>query len=529
MTVEGRVRHDVAPRSRSAAAATAQPPGFPTILMLLAAFAAIWAVYFTLTEGPLAIKHDMAEAYAWGQEFQLGYNQHPPFWAWICGLWFALFPRTMWAFALLSSLNAAIGLWGAWRLIGNFAEGRKHLAAWTLLLLTPLYTFYAYKYNANIIFLSIWPWALHYFVRSVQGKQIGDAICFGIMIGLAMMSKYYAITLVVTCVVAALQQPLRTYLTSPSPYISVAVAAAICAPHGVWLLTHRAPPLQYLTAISGQGWGAVADYAAGTLFGALAMNLGAVLLVALAAWTARNDGPVPAHLTNTRLPMPLHPNASHHPDAPRPALGVLVTLALLPLALTIASGVVLRTRTTPEMTIGTFALLPLLAIEAFGARGIDRLARISVRLAVALTAGALTVSPLIGLARTYLASNAMKVAPFQEVAAEATRLWHQQTSLPLMYVGGSDWYENAIAFYSPDRPHVFVHFDYARNLWVTPQALARHGLLSVCLSTDAICLTATAGFATPRTTRIEVSLAHTFWGHVATPVSFVIQIIPPRI
>jgi hypothetical protein len=94
-----------------------------------------------------------------------------------------------------------------------------------------------------------------------------------------MMSKYYAITLVVTCVVAALQQPLRTYLTSPSPYISVAVAAAICAPHGVWLLTHRAPPLQYLTAISGQGWGAVADYAAGTLFGALAMNLGAVLLV----------------------------------------------------------------------------------------------------------------------------------------------------------------------------------------------------------------------------------------------------------
>ena len=67
----------------------------------------------------------MAEAYAWGQEFQLGYNQHPPFWAWVCGLWFQVFPRTGWAFALLSSTNAAIGLWGAWTLIGDFAEGRE--------------------------------------------------------------------------------------------------------------------------------------------------------------------------------------------------------------------------------------------------------------------------------------------------------------------------------------------------------------------------------------------------------------------
>ncbi|HET6195279.1 MAG TPA: glycosyltransferase family 39 protein, partial [Acetobacteraceae bacterium] len=143
---------------------------------MFAAFVAIWTLVFTLIEAPVAIKHDMSEAYAWGQEFQLGYNQHPPFWAWICGLWFSVFPRTGWAFALLSSLNAGIGLWGAWRLLGDFASGAKRVAAWALLLLTPLYTFYAYKYNANIIFVSIWPWTLHYFVRSVQGRRPSDAI-----------------------------------------------------------------------------------------------------------------------------------------------------------------------------------------------------------------------------------------------------------------------------------------------------------------------------------------------------------------
>src|SRR5580692_7307702 len=139
MIVRERARHEAAAGGKFDVAR----PGLPTILALVAAFATTWALYFWITEAPVAIKHDMAEAYAWGQEFQLGYNQHPPFWAWICGLWFYLLPRAGWAFALLSSVNAGIGLWGAWMLIGDFATGRKRMAAWVLLLLTPLYTFYA--------------------------------------------------------------------------------------------------------------------------------------------------------------------------------------------------------------------------------------------------------------------------------------------------------------------------------------------------------------------------------------------------
>ncbi len=241
---------------------------FLTVLEFLAAFAAIWALYFTITEAPVAIKHDMTEAYAWGHEFQLGYNQHPPFWAWICGLWFSLFPRTRWAFALLSSLNAGIGLWGAWMAIGDFVEGRKRIAAWALLLLTPLYTFYAYRYNANTIFLSIWPWTLHYFMTSLQSRRIRDAVAFGVFVGLAMMSKYYALILVATCLLAALQHPSRwKYFAAAAPYVSAVVAALICAPHAWWLLTHQAPPLRYLANVSGQGWGLVLVHAGRTLVG----------------------------------------------------------------------------------------------------------------------------------------------------------------------------------------------------------------------------------------------------------------------
>jgi hypothetical protein len=482
---------------------------FPTGAAVFVSLVTIWTLYSAITEAPFAIKHDMAEAYAWGQEFQLGYSQHPPFWAWICGLWFSLFPCTGWAFALLSSLNAAIGLCGAWMLLGHFAAGRKRRAAWVLLLLTPLYTFYAYKYDANIIFLSIWPWTLHYFMRSVQSRALGDTVVFGLLVGLALMSKYYAAILVATCGLAVFWHPAgRKYVASASPYIAMAVAAAVCLPHVIWLLTHQAPPLRYLDAISGRGWGNVAAHAALTFFNALGMQLGVILVAGLVAVTSQDGRTAP-------------------PETPM--RNVLAILALAPLALTIICALVLRTDITSEMTIGTFAVLPLLIIELAGIRDVDRLDRISIRLAGVLTGGALLLSPAIALERAFLSSGAMKVEPFQEAAAKATRFWHDRTALPLRYVSGSAWYVNATAFYSPDHPHVFVYFEYSRNLWVTPDDLAKHGLLSICVSDDLVCLNSTAQFVTPASSRTEVSLAHGFWGHVARPVRFVMTVIPPRI
>ena len=483
-------------------------PGTARILAVLAGFVLVWTLYFTITEAPVAIKHDMAEAYAWGRQFELGYNQHPPFWAWICGAWFQVFPRRLWAFALLSSLNAAVGLLGAWRAIGDFTSGRTRVAAWALLLATPLYTFYAYKYDANIIFLSIWPWTLHSFMVSLRSRRAGDAIGFGVCAGLALMSKYYALILLASCFLAALQHPARRrYFASAAPYISVAIAFVILSPHLWWLATHRAPPLRYLDSIVDWPWSWIFAYAVQAMTGIAGMNLAPVLLVAWIAWrTGRGDA------------MP----------TAEPTRRLLATLTLVPPALTLIGGLALRTRITSAMMVGAFPLLPLLAIEIARPREIGRLARIATRLAVVVSLGALATAPGFAWWRTWRSPAAMKVQPFQEVARAATRIWHKATGLPLAYVAGSDWYENETAFYSTDRPHTFEHFDYNENLWVKPGDIARHGLLSICIATDALCLNRTARFATPQSTRTELTLAHGFWGHRARPVPFVVTVIPPR-
>ncbi len=485
-------------------------PGLEIALFL--GFVAIWSVYFTISEAPASIHNDMAEAYAWGREFQLGYNQHPPFWSWLCGAWFTLFPRADWSFAILSSLNAAIGLVGSWKLIGLFAEGEKRVAATALLLLTPFYTFLSHKYNANSIFLSIWPWTLFYFVRSIEGDRLADAVLFGVMMAFALLSKYFSLILAATCFLAAIQHPRRArYFASASPYVSVAVTAAICAPHVWWLATSGAPPLRYLAQISDKHISHIAAASAATFFGALAQN---GVVFAVVAFVARRS------LVETI--------ARLKAGWTEPRFRFLSILALAPLILAIGAALALRTNLSTNMLIGTFSLMPLLAIECFGWSDADRLGSLSVRLAVALTLGALVASPAVAFAQAWLSHDNNETQPRKELAAEATRLWREATGRPLLYVAGSWEYDNGVAFYSPERPHVFVDFSTFRNQWVTPQALADGGLLSVCVASDEACLSATAPFATPETTRRKITLAHDSFGHKGKPVTFVVTIIPPR-
>ncbi len=475
-------------------------------------FAIIWALYFAISESPVAINESMAEAYAWGQEFQLGYNQHPPFWAWICGAWFLVFPHTNWAFGLLSALNCTIGLGGAWLLIGRFATGPARIAATALLLATPLYTVLGYGFNANIIFVSVWPWTLYFFVRSIELPKIGDAVWLGLLMGAAILSKYYALILWATCLLAALRHPGRkAYFGSVRPYLSLAVALAVFAPHVVWLIENGAPPLRYLGEVSHLGYAAAAHNALETLLGSLAEN---ALAVGLVVYVARLSPSEAFAVARSRLA--------------NPRVQVIAILALAPLALSLAACLTLQSKLVTPMLQGTFSLVPLLAMETLGRRRVARLADIAARVGVAVIVIALPLSAAVVAGWVWLSDNPKLIEPRREVAEAATQLWREKTGLPLAYVGGSYAYGDAVAFYSADHPHSFESLDYSRRLWVTPQKLAAKGLLTLCAADDAECLAATARYVTPASSRSELTLAHTAWGRTFAPIRLVATIIPPH-
>lgn len=483
-----------------------------TVVAAFVAFVAVWTLYFAISNYGAAIHNDMAEAYVWGQEFQLGYHQHPPLWAWICGAWFFVFPRDNWSFALLTSLNAALGLLGSWRLIGCFVSGDRRIAATMLLLLTPFYTFSSWVYNANSIFLSIWPWTLYAFVRAIDGGKRRDAVLFGVFMGCALLSKYYAAILALTCLLAALQHPARArYFRSASPYISIAVAAALLTPHLFWLAANKAPPLQYLSSISGRDFSFAAGHAVFSLLGAIAENALPVVIV------------VTVERATLRQAVKALPERANNPR-----FRVMATLALAPLILTVIAALVDGTKIAPAMMMGGFSLLPLLAIEVFQRSDGARLKMVAVRASGALLLGAVLASPVIAAILAWTSKDTYELEPRQELAAAASDFWRAKTTAPLTYVAGGRRYDEQLAFYAPGRPHDYIDLDVALSLWIDPRDVAKRGLLVVCVRDDAVCRDRTRALATPETGETEITLAHHAWGHVAPPVSFVVTVIPPQ-
>jgi hypothetical protein len=210
-----------------------------------------------------------------------------------------------------------------------------------------------------------------------------------------------------------------------------------------------------------------------------------------------------------------------------PRFRVLTTLPVLPLVLTVVAGFAFRLRPDTNMTIGTFSLLPLLFIELAGAERDTRLYRVARTFSIAVTLAALALSPVIAFAKIWYREDLNYTEPRKELAREATELWHNTTSSPLQYVGGSQRYEDAVAFYSPDRPHVFIHLDDLRAPWVTKDDLNRAGLLVVCSATDKRCLHSAANVSRPETHRTELRLVHSFCGYAVGYSSFVVTIVPP--
>jgi 4-amino-4-deoxy-L-arabinose transferase-like glycosyltransferase len=470
------------------------------MVLRILGFVAVWSLYFAISEYYSAIHNDMAEAYAWGQEFQLGYNQHPPFWAWICGAWFLIFPRANWAFAILAMLNAGLGLIGAWALNGRFVQGDRRVAATALLAWTPFYSFLAYKYNANSIFLSLWPWTLYFFVGALRGGGLKDTLGFGVMMGLALNSKYYALTLAATCLLAALAAPEgRRYFRSASPYLSAVTAALLWAPHLIWLATTGAPPLRYLARVSGRTLGEAALYAATAVLGAALQQI-----LALGAVAATRGEAEPAR--DRRL---------------------LLILALAPVGFSVLAALILRTKISSNMLIGVFPLTPLAAMS-YGRPDPARLRRWAMRGAVILSLGALAASPLVAIGKARYGRDSEDADLRRDAAQAATAFWRATTHAPLRFVAGSFRYDNAAAFYSPERPSVFVNFDYFGNRWASPEKIAAQGLLVICRKDDAACLSETDTFSTPQTRREETTLERVRFGRTRGPIAFVFTAIPPR-
>ena len=256
--------------------------------VLLVAHITAWTIYSCVAQSAGALHHDMTEAFTWGEHPALGYYKHPPLYAWVTGLWFQVFPRTDWAFYLLSQVNGAVGLAGVWFLAGRIAIPEIRLASALLLSLAPFHNIMAINFNANSGLLSLWPWTAFAFVKAMETRRARDGALFGAFAALAMLCKYYSILLLASCLLASFTNPrVKVIYRSWAPYAAVATGAALIAPHIWWLVTHDWQTIEYAKHTSGFESSFVL-YKIVTTAGASACLLGLPFL-ALAVGLSRSD------------------------------------------------------------------------------------------------------------------------------------------------------------------------------------------------------------------------------------------------
>ena len=470
-----------------------------------------WTAIEALLNAHRALHYDVFEAYAWGKEFQLGYNQHGPFWAWIAGAWFLLFPNTNTSFVLLEALNATLGLFGAWKLIGLFTKGWQRHAATLLLLATPFYTFNAYKYNANTIFISLWPWTLYFFIRSVDALNRRDAFFFGVLAAACILSKYYSVLLLATCGLSLLFHPNgRRYLFSPLPFIAAGIFALIVSPHIYWSLTSNAPPVAYAMGLTGKGWLFTSQHIAHFVLDLVLFQLGIAALLFLAWAATRRAG---AAEEGTRL------SSSRQ--------RFLAVLVLAPPLLTILAAMIFQLKIEAIMAIGIFPLLPLLLMQWIAPLNSRRCFYLAGGAAVAVSLVALIGAPYASAAMESRKAGPSFTFPYRELAASVTELWRAEMHTPLKYFGSESKIANGVSFYSPDEPSSFVNLDYARALWITPAKLQKDGLLMACVHEDAVCLEKASHFLWGRWKQTSLKIARVIGTQRTPEVTFDIFVVPP--
>jgi hypothetical protein len=477
---------------------------------LLAIYAVLWAIYGTIAKGSQDLHFDTGEMYAWSLDVSWGTPKHPPAGAWLVGGWFALFPRTDWAYFLFAMTMASVALYFGWRISIRYLPRDKQPIALALLMLVPFFNFHALKFNANTVMIPLWALATWAFLRSFETRRPGWAALVGAAAALAMLGKYWAVFLLAGLGGAALADSRRTaYFRSTAPWITIATGVAVLAPHLWWLATNDFGLVNYAftshhrTAVEVL-W-SLPYYLAGAI-GYVAVPIAAVAIA------ARGGG---ADLADIVWP--------RDPDR-----RLLLLALLLPLLLPVVVAAVTRSELSSIWIMGALTLLPVVLLSSPSIRIPPAATRAVLAIVIVLPLLAIAAAPIVAL-QIHRHASATQPANFRLAAQAVDRLWRETTARPLRLVGGEIQLANAITFYSAGDPSSFDVHDPGMTPWIDPARIARDGIAWVCPLWMPSCVDAitSRAAALPPGRRAEVSTERVYLGIHGPAQRYLIIITPP--
>src|SRR6202162_751174 len=235
-----------------AASASDPKASLRLVIGFAAAHAVLWPFILINLKAAQAVHMDVAEAFAWGQKFQLGYGKHPPLAGWVAGIWFKFFPVAGWATYALAMTTLGIGLVISWFTALRVVDRRRAFFVVVMLALYPIFNFKGSKYNPDLLQLVTLPLVVLAYLDAFEKRSWRSGIWLGLAGALALMTKYWVLTMIGAVGLAALIHPDRAkFLRSPAPWVAIVTLVIAMIPHLIWLQQVDFVPLTYAGDVYG--------------------------------------------------------------------------------------------------------------------------------------------------------------------------------------------------------------------------------------------------------------------------------------
>src|SRR5437764_8377245 len=226
--------------------------GLWLVIGFAAAHAMLWTLVLANLKAAQDVHMDVAEAFAWGQKFQFGYGKHPPLAGWVAGLWFKLFPVADWSTYVLAMTTLGCGLVICWLTALRVVDRRRAFFSVVMLALYPIFNFKGFKYNPDLLQLVTLPLLVLAYLNAFEKRSVRAGLWLGLAGALALMTKYWVLTMIGAIGLAALLHPDRLlFLRSPAPWVAIATLAVAMLPHLLWLREVDFVPLTYAGDVYG--------------------------------------------------------------------------------------------------------------------------------------------------------------------------------------------------------------------------------------------------------------------------------------
>lgn len=418
-----------------------------------------WTLAPALTRFTLPM--DSMEGALWGRQLEWGYDKNPFMNGWLTALALKIDGHSGWAIYLFSQLSVAICFWAVWRLSKKIVPPLYALIAVLLLEGMQYFNFHAIDFNDNTLELATWALTALFFYQAVRVNKLRDWLFTGIFAGLAMMTKYYSAMLFIPMALLLFTtQEGRAHFKKPGFYLATLVFLMIIAPHTIWLFSHDFVTLDYAF----DRVASVPSVYNHLFFPAqFAWQQFEVLLPMLFLFSVLLIGKKPWCVTPTFM-------ISSFDKA------FLFWIGVGPLLLTILlsafTGMKLRAGWGQPL-LSWSGLILLVWIQPY-------LTPAKFYRFIAVVFGFLILSVTmysVSLIRAQETSSANY--PGEKIATFFTGYWHDHYRSSLHYVAGSRWLAGNIAFYSSDRPQVFIDWDHRLSPWIDEKELRKDGAIFV--------------------------------------------------